>query len=254
LHACGGFGPCTLVCRISNSASVTLNQLPDPCLLAVMHCCADDLRSLFSAARAHSRLHQAAVLAASSITAVVKQQDLDSVMSYMYEYAQHIKEVDLCGAIDNSWWPDTTLQLHQLPPALQLDSLRLSKLCLQRHPGYNLAGVLGYAGVTALKQLHVLSCSVLNRGVGQRHATDMPQLSAGLDRLSFQYKVQGRPPNSLVALSKADQWAVTADMLPDTPQLTRLELYNQWPFGGSRSSQGCWLVSHGSSTCGCLVK
>jgi hypothetical protein len=62
-----------------------LLALPDPCLLAVLQCCAaDDRRSLFSAARAHSRLHQAAVLALSSITAVVShQQQADSVLVYV---------------------------------------------------------------------------------------------------------------------------------------------------------------------------
>jgi hypothetical protein len=50
-----------------------LLQLPDACLLAVLQCCADEPCSLFSAARAHSRLHQAAVLAASSISFVLKE-------------------------------------------------------------------------------------------------------------------------------------------------------------------------------------
>jgi hypothetical protein len=42
--------------------SSLLLALPDPCLLTVLqYCAADDQRGLCSAARAHSRLHQAAV-------------------------------------------------------------------------------------------------------------------------------------------------------------------------------------------------
>jgi hypothetical protein len=48
-----------------------LLALPDPCLVAVLRCCAADSQcSLFNAARAHSRLRQAAVLALRSITTV----------------------------------------------------------------------------------------------------------------------------------------------------------------------------------------
>jgi hypothetical protein len=60
---------------IEESAPCLLLELPDPCLLAVLQCCAaDDLRSLLCAATAHSRLHQAAFAALRSITAVVRQQ------------------------------------------------------------------------------------------------------------------------------------------------------------------------------------
>ena len=70
-------------------AQSLLLALPDPCLLAVLHytygdSCYDhdkDARSLFSAARAHSRLHQAAAVVATSIRAwVTKQQQVDSVL------------------------------------------------------------------------------------------------------------------------------------------------------------------------------
>jgi hypothetical protein len=71
-----------------------LLQLPDPCLVAVLRCCADDPCSLFSAARAHSRLHQAAVLAASSISTVLHdQQQLDSVLLYLNSHDQHISGI-----------------------------------------------------------------------------------------------------------------------------------------------------------------
>jgi hypothetical protein len=54
-----------------------LLALPDSCLLALLQSyAADDQRSLFSAARAHSRLHQAAVAALHSITAHAPKQHI----------------------------------------------------------------------------------------------------------------------------------------------------------------------------------
>jgi hypothetical protein len=48
-----------------------LQELTDECLLAVLQCCTDNYRTLFSASRAHSKLNQLAVLALTSIKAVV---------------------------------------------------------------------------------------------------------------------------------------------------------------------------------------
>ena len=66
------------LCRMAGSG--LLLALPDSCMLAVLQCLAsDDQRSLFSAARANSRLHQAAVVALYSITArIFEQQQMDS--------------------------------------------------------------------------------------------------------------------------------------------------------------------------------
>jgi hypothetical protein len=74
-----------------------LPELPDPCLLAVLQCCAaNDQGSLCSAARAHSRLHQAAVLALRSITAVVtRQEQADSVLLYLSKHGQHLDSVSI---------------------------------------------------------------------------------------------------------------------------------------------------------------
>jgi hypothetical protein len=73
-----------------------LLQLPDPCLLAVLRCCADGTCTMFSAARAPSRLHQAAVLAATSIRAVLtKQQQAERLLLYLDRYGQHISSMDL---------------------------------------------------------------------------------------------------------------------------------------------------------------
>jgi hypothetical protein len=52
-----------------------LEHLPDPCLLAVLQHLADDPVSLCNAARAHSRLHQAAEIVIGSISLKIKMQD-----------------------------------------------------------------------------------------------------------------------------------------------------------------------------------
>jgi hypothetical protein len=77
-----------------------LLALPDPCLLRVLQCCAaDDHRSLFNAARAHSKLHQAAVVALRSITLhVSQQQQIDGVMVYLGKHHQHVDSFELVGA------------------------------------------------------------------------------------------------------------------------------------------------------------
>jgi hypothetical protein len=69
----------------NESAQSLLLALPDPCLVAILQCCAaNNQRSLLSAARAHSRLHQAAVLVLRSITAVITEhQQADSVLMYL---------------------------------------------------------------------------------------------------------------------------------------------------------------------------
>lgn len=69
------------LCRVDEEQPFPLLQLADPCLLAVMQCLSHNCRSLFSAARAHSRPHQAAVMALSSIIVTVDDElQLDSVL------------------------------------------------------------------------------------------------------------------------------------------------------------------------------
>jgi hypothetical protein len=118
--------------------------LPDTCLLEVLQICAgDDLRSVFSAARTHSRLHQAAAAAVSSITADLSQQkQLDGVLLYVDKYSRYVNSIDL-----RSLW---SVILHQLPPSLQLSSLQLQGLRLQLLPGEEgFQGVLGAAAAVA---------------------------------------------------------------------------------------------------------
>jgi hypothetical protein len=87
----------------NESPSSLLLALPDPCLLEVLRCCAaDDQRSLFSAARAHSRLHKAAVLALCSVTAAItSQHQMDGVLLYLSKYGQHVDHICLEGEKDD---------------------------------------------------------------------------------------------------------------------------------------------------------
>jgi hypothetical protein len=154
---------CCRPCSInSNQQSVSrLLQLPDACLLEVLCRCTTDPRSLFSAARAHSRLHQTAVLAASSISAVVSEAQVDSVLEYLRRYGQHIDSIDL----ECKGWPRVTLQ--QLPHSSlpQLSSLRLGSMALQLQPGPGTYYGNGAQGVlragAPLKQLRLHHCLLL---------------------------------------------------------------------------------------------
>jgi hypothetical protein len=73
-------------------------------------------------------LHQAAVLALHSITAVVRrQQHMDSILVYLDKHGEQIFSIDIKGAADLT--PAATLR--ELPPTLQLSSLHFECLCLQ---------------------------------------------------------------------------------------------------------------------------
>mgnify|MGYP001807265084 CR=1 FL=1 len=133
----------------------SLLQLPDPCLVVVLRCCADDPRSMCSAARAHSRLHQAAVVALSSITvALANQQQLDSLMlGYLSNHSQHIDSISLKGG------EFVSIKLHQLPPGFtKLTSMAFKYLHPQLQPGSGYHGVLGPAAAPHLKQLRLDNC------------------------------------------------------------------------------------------------
>ena len=150
----------------SEPPSVTeLLQLPDSCLLAVLRCCADDPRSLFSAARAHSRLHQAAVLAASSISVVLtQQQQADSVLLYVTNHGQHVSSISLSRmppADDSAEDTGPTISLRELPQSLhRLNTLHIRGLHVQLQPGDGFAGVL-HAWMP-LKQLQLDTCDLLD--------------------------------------------------------------------------------------------
>jgi hypothetical protein len=94
-----------------------LHQLPDPCLLAVLQYCAQDLGSLFSAARAHSRLHQAAVEALRCISVHrLTQQRVNQLMRYLSKHGQHVDSIDLSAES----FARKPCELLQLPKHLKL--------------------------------------------------------------------------------------------------------------------------------------
>jgi hypothetical protein len=115
-------------------------DLPDKALLAVLRCLAADRDrwSLFSAARAHSTLHQLSAAALPSIDVDANQQRLASLQLYLRRHGQHINSIELRGR-------DYTdiLLLTELPSSLQLHRLVLTNLRLpapQRRPRRRAAG------------------------------------------------------------------------------------------------------------------
>ena len=165
----------------SPSQLLQLLQLPDPCLLAVLQCCAGDPCSLFSAARAHSRVHQAAVVALSSLTAgKVTQQRLDSVLLYLAKHGEHVDSMDLEGIYEGK--QGRLARLRQLPTNMQLDSMQFIKMHLQMQPGSDFQGLVR-AGLP-LKQLRVLDCQLLDGMEGLAAALAM---LPGLEHLSIAF-------------------------------------------------------------------
>ena len=133
-----------------------LLQLPDHCLVAVLQHCADDYVSLFSAARSHSRLHQAAVLALSSITADIHQvEQSDGLLLYLARHGQHVLSVT--AKVQYGFGGVT---LAELPPHVQLSSLELTNFSLQLQP------CNGYLGMVQpglpLQQLLLTECKLLD--------------------------------------------------------------------------------------------
>jgi hypothetical protein len=164
-------------------APTLLLALPDPCLVGFLRCCAADSHgSLFNAAKAHSRLRQAAVLVLRSITAVLpNQQQADSVQLYLRKHGKHVDSIDLKGRPRNNR-EDLTASFI-LPPNLQLSSLQLSYLKVQLQPGHGFHGVLGCAGVQTLKKLRLSSSDLPNEAAAMALTAALSELPAGLDHL-----------------------------------------------------------------------
>jgi hypothetical protein len=181
LHACA-----LLFRRMASDepAPFPLLALPNPCLVVVLQQCgANDQRSLFSAARAHSRLHQAAAAALHSITATVPdQQRVESVMLYLSKYSPRIDSLNLTGEFHSA------AGLVQLPPNLRPSSLQLSCLNVQLMPGNGFQGVLGAADqIAALTELRLNSCKMIvsTDDLPAAAAAALSQLPAGLQHLSI---------------------------------------------------------------------
>jgi hypothetical protein len=199
----------------------TLLAIPEPCLLAVLQCCAAvDPRSLFNAARAHSRLYKA-VTSLQSITIKIakhttraqQQRQLNRALLYLSKHGKHIGSLILFGQQGNA------AILRQLPPILQPTSLQLEGCCLQLQPSRsiwysrNFRGLLGAAaGVAALKQLQISNCSVVDGSTGL--AAAVAELPAGLEQLGL---------NS-VSFKDAGSACFPTAALQQLQQLTYLEL------------------------------
>jgi hypothetical protein len=181
-----------------------LLQLPDPCLLEVLHCLVDDPSSLCSAARAHSRLHQAAVVRLNSISASVKtQQQLGtSLLPYLTKHGQHVGHIILEGPGSHE-----TVSLRQLASMSTLTSLACSNLGLQLQARDGFQGVLGAAGLP-LKQLQLEHCALLDGAQGLAAALS---LLPGLEQLS-------------ACWLRSKRFHFPTEVLQQLPQLTSLKL------------------------------
>jgi hypothetical protein len=106
----------------SVSAYFPLLDLPAPCLLAVMQfVAASDKHSMFLAARAHSKLRQAAVVALQSCKAYVfTQGKVDSLLLYLHKHGCQIDSMSLIGREKHG--SPLTASLRQLPPMSQVRS------------------------------------------------------------------------------------------------------------------------------------
>jgi hypothetical protein len=196
----------------ADNTPTQLLELPESCLLQVLQYCADDLRSIFSAARAHPRLHQAALLAITSITTVINcQQQASGLLVFLdTQHGQHIDSINLRAP----WSPgaEPTFNLCQLPPGLQLGSLELSALVVQLQPRNGFQGVLR-PGVP-FKKLCLTHCTLLDGTAGLAAALlSLP----GLQHLSIEADVDA-DSNVLTA------GAFPAAVLSSLQQLTYLNI------------------------------
>jgi hypothetical protein len=165
-----------------------LLQLPDPCLSQVLHCCSDDLCSLFSAARVHSKLHQAVTTLSSMTVQLDSQQRVRGMLMYLAKHGQRVANMDLAGMMLGACWiSDLPISLYDLPTTLQLDSLTLTDLNVQLQPACAAAangriwqGVVR-PGVP-LKQLRLHFCRMLDGMEGLAAALT---LLPGLQHLSI---------------------------------------------------------------------
>ena len=177
-----------------------LLELPQECLLAVLQCLApDDLRSLFSAARAHPTLRKAAAaVALHSIRAkMTSGQQADSFLQYLRKHSKRINCADLKGSRWCTGGVDCykyAVTLRELPPRLRLRILLLDSVRLQLQPGRwgdMSKGLLGGAAIAGLKKLQLWDCGLSDVGTAEDLAAALVKLPAGLEHLSIR-RVNGR--------------------------------------------------------------
>jgi hypothetical protein len=141
----------------------------------------DDPVSLFSAARAHSKLHQAADVALSSICVDVKQQQqVDSLLLFFHKHGKHLDSMQLTVVLPRLC---QTISLHHLPPHLQLTSLLLDNMRVQLQPGDGFHGVLRPG--LPLKQLRLQNCTLLGGARALAAAWQALSLLSGLEVLNI---------------------------------------------------------------------
>lgn len=215
---------------------------------------ADDHTSITSAARAHSRLHQAAVLAlSSSFTAalnadVYDQEQLDSLLLYLQRNARHVNSINLTS--DGQFEPgqhsgdqhdgehiyniNRVVTLSQLPANLRLRSLKCSNLCLRLQPWDESSpgcddSSLGFQNVlqagAPLKKLQLSSCLLDGNRTGNTvdgaYAEDL--LAAVLGRLPSLRHLRIKSCKAFVdGEPGVFHWSL--EMFEKVPRLTHLEL------------------------------
>jgi hypothetical protein len=187
-----------------------LPELPDPCQLKVLqYLRADnDNRSLCSAARAHSRLHQAAVQVLTSIKSDISgQQQLNNFLYFLKTQGQHVDCIDLTG--NSLLRPVVGNHIIQFPHSLRLSILKLNSL-----------DVLGAPALAAtLKQLCLKDCTLTDGDDRDCKLTEALQQLTGLEHLSI-VRVKSYKNDFEAALS--------TPFLQQLQQLTYIEFVSVW--------------------------
>jgi hypothetical protein len=172
------------------------------------------MQTLFQAARAHSRLHQAAAVVMTDIQAHIKQQDINSLLLYVQRHSQHIRSITVTGFM---------VSLFELPLCPQLRQLSFEGMDVQLCAGTEHQGVL--AANTALQQLQLLSCGLLDYTAS---------LAAALQQLPLLQQlvvIRCRSPtreHDLLNCWADPCWQFPGGALHGLQQLTSLELHGGW--------------------------
>ena len=201
----------------------------------MLRCCAhDDLGSLLSAAQAHSRLHQAVEIVATSLTTVTakvpEQQQVDSVLLYLSKCGQRVDSIDLQGPSNDGLGHAFYRSLHQLPHTkLQgLSSLCFSEMRVQMQPRDGFQGVI-CAG-SPIKRLRFDHCQMRD---GVEGLSAVLALLPELQHLSF-------VKTKRFSVSEPESLDFPIGAVQGLQQLTFLEVAAQcW-------EPNCWWPGHWS--------
>lgn len=221
-----------------SSTAPSLLTLPDACLAAVLQWCAqdDNPATTLRGAAAHSRLHQAAVIALSSITkGVADQAHLSVLLRYLTKHGRHVRTLWLHEAPAGGGYilyGSPRVQLRELPASLtQLNTLQLDRLSLQlqRLSSGSPQGVLR-AGLPALTRLELHFCSLQDGAQGLEAALmQLPSLqhlsiSHLTDDVATSQKLAALPSSYLARYLPEQRLVFPTHVLVHIAQLTRLQL------------------------------